>query len=138
MSDETESGAQITAATADSPAGVSNHRPVVEGGRPISMLVLGRIFLEIGATSFGGLGPFLTVVERELVDKRPVLKATDIAEAVAATRLLPGSSLIQVTSYLGYRIRGWRGAAVASVACILPSAIAMPALGRGTDRGVRG
>jgi chromate transporter len=60
-----------------------------------------------------------------LVDKRPILTAADVAEAVAATKLLPGSSLVQVTSFLGYRIAGWRGSAVATVACLLPPATAM-------------
>ena len=85
-------------------------------GRPISALILARVFLEIGATSFGGLGPSLAIIERELVDRRPILTEADVAEAVAATRLLPGSSLIQVVSFLGYRIRGWTGAVVATVA----------------------
>jgi chromate transport protein ChrA len=50
------------------------------------------------------------------VDRRPILTEADVAEAVAAARLLPGSSLIQVVSFLGYRIRGWTGAVVATVA----------------------
>jgi chromate transporter len=88
-------------------------------------LVLARIFLEIGATSFGGLGPSLAIIERELVEKRSILTQADVAEAVAATRLLPGSTLIQVASFLGYRIRGWTGSAVATLACIMPPASAM-------------
>ena len=35
---------------------------------------------------------------------------------------------IQVTSFLGYRIRGWMGAAVATSACIIAPAGAMLAL----------
>ena len=79
-----------------------------------------RVFLEIGATSFGGLGPSLAVIERELVERRRVLTAADVAEATAATRLLPGSTFIQVMSFLGYRLGGWTGSAVATIACILP------------------
>ncbi len=127
MRDGSEPGERIAAEDADWPADASA-RPATEQGprlTPISTFVLAGVFLKIGATSFGGLGPSLAVVERELVEKRPILTAADVAEAVAATRLLPGSSLVQVTSFLGYRIRGWRGAAVATVACILPPAMAM-------------
>jgi chromate transporter len=93
--------------------------------RRIPLHVLCRIFLQIGATAFGGLGPTLALIERELVEKRRVLKAEDVAAAWAATRLLPGSGFIQVVSILGYRLGGWPGSALATVACILPSATAM-------------
>jgi len=86
---------------------------------------LGRIFLEIGATAFGGLGPSLAIIERALVEKRRVLTAEDIAEALAATRLLPGSTLTQVVSFLGYRLGGWTGSATATMACVLPPVTAM-------------
>src|SRR5262245_41336926 len=87
------------------------------------------IFLEIGATSFGGLGPSLAVIERELVERHRVLTAADLAEATAATRLLPGSSFIQVMSFLGYRLGGWPGSVVATLACLLPPVAAMLLLG---------
>lgn len=102
-----------------------NGEVTAAGCPPISALGLARVFLEIGATSFGGLGPSLAIIERELVDRRPILTASDVAEAMAATRLLPGSSLVQVASFLGYRIRGWSGSVIATVACILPPSAAM-------------
>jgi chromate transporter len=128
MGDVNDAGARIRAECAGPPAGAWDRKATGEGPRPISTLALARIFLQIGATSFGGLGPALAVVERELVDKRSILRADDVAEAVAATRILPGSTLVQVTSFLGYRMRGWTGSVVATAACILPSAIAMLAL----------
>ena len=97
--------------------------------RPLPTRVLIRVFLEIGATSFGGLGPSLAVIERELVERHRVLTAADLAEAAAATRLLPGSSFIQVMSFLGYRLGGWTGSVVATLACLLPPVTAMLLLG---------
>jgi chromate transporter len=100
----------------------------------VSKIELGRIFLGIGATAFGGLGPALAVIERELVEKRRVLAPDDIAEASAATRFLPGSTLIQVAAFLGYRLGGWGGSALATAACVLPAASAMLALAVAYDR----
>jgi chromate transporter len=91
-------------------------------------MILARIFLQIGATSFGGLGSALAVIERELVHRRPIVTAVEVTEAVAATRVLPGSTLIQVASFLGYRIRGWKGSAIAVVACVVPGSLAMLAV----------
>jgi chromate transporter len=97
-------------------------------------LALAKVFLQIGATSFGGLGPFLASVERELVAKRQVLTANDVTEAAALARLLPGSALIQVVSMLGYRLGGWTGSALATVACLLPPTMAMLVLALVYDR----
>jgi chromate transporter len=91
----------------------------------LSVLTLGQIFLRIGATAFGGLGAALALVERELVNKRQWLTAADVTEALTYTKLLPGSTVVQVVSYLGYKLGGWSGSAVATAAFVFPSALLM-------------
>lgn len=93
------------------------------GGEPIAKL--GWIFLKLGVTAFGGMGASLALLERELVEDRALFSGEDIAEALAVAKLLPGSSLTQVVSFLGYRLGGWRGALVATLMYLLPSAVAM-------------
>src|SRR5271166_6242805 len=88
-------------------------------------MTIGRIFLEIGATAFGGRGPALTIIDRELVEKRQVLTAEDVTEALAAARLLPGSALVQVISFLGYKLGGWTGSALSTIVYLLPAVAAM-------------
>ena len=94
-----------------------------------SFLTLGHIFLRIGATAFGGLGAALALVERELVTKRQCLTTADVTEALTYTKLLPGSTVVQVVAYLGYKLGGWSGSAVATAAFVIPSALMMLALG---------
>lgn len=89
------------------------------------LLTLGHIFLRIGATAFGGLGVALALVERELVTKRQWLTAADVTEALTYTKLQPGSTVVQVVSYLGYKLGGWSGSAVATAAFVFPSALMM-------------
>ena len=91
----------------------------------LPLLTLGQIFLRIGATAFGGLGAALALIERELVNKRQWLTAADVTEALTYTKLLPGSTVVQVVSYLGYKLGGWPGSAVATAAFVLPSALLM-------------
>jgi len=91
----------------------------------LSLLTLGQIFLRIGATAFGGLGAALALVERELVNKRQWLTAADVTEALTYTKLLPGSTVVQVVSYLGYKLGGWSGSAVVTAAFVFPSALLM-------------
>jgi chromate transporter len=94
----------------------------------VPLLTLGPIFLRIGATAFGGLGAALTLIERELVTKRQWLTAADVTEALTYTKLLPGSTVIQVVAYLGYKLGGWSSSAVATAAFVVPSALLMLAL----------
>lgn len=91
----------------------------------LSLLMLGQIFLRIGAMAFGGLGAALALAERELVNKRQWLTAADVTEALTYTKLLPGSTVVQVVSYLGYKLGGWSGSAVATAAFVFPSALLM-------------
>jgi len=99
--------------------------PARGAARAVSILALGWVFLRIGAIAFGGLGATLALVERELVDKRRWLTPADLTEALTYTKLLPGSTVVQVVSYLGYKLGGWPGSALATAAFVLPSVLAM-------------
>lgn len=89
------------------------------------------MFFRVGATGFGDTGPLLALVERDLVEGRRVLTHDDITESLTYTRLLPGSTVVQIVSYLAYKLGGWPGSAVATVAYILPSAVVMALLAAG-------
>lgn len=88
-------------------------------------LILGWIFLRIGATAFGGLGTTLALIERELVTKRGMLTPAEVTEALTYTKLLPGSTGPQAIAYLGYKLGGWLGSALATAAFLFPSALLM-------------
>ena len=105
---------------------MTDARPTPSQALPhISLRDLVLTHLRIGALAFGGLGAALALLQREFVDRRKVLTAADVTEALTYTKLLPGSTVLQVVSYLGYRMGGWRGSAVATAAFLLPSVTAM-------------
>jgi chromate transporter len=91
----------------------------------VSALTLGWIFLRIGATAFGGLGTTLALIERELVTQRGMLTPAEVTEALTYTKLLPGSTGPQAIAYLGYKLGGWPGSALATAAFLFPSALLM-------------
>jgi chromate transporter len=78
--------------------------------------------------AFGGQGGLLALLSRDLVERRGWVGETDIAEAFTYVQLLPGAVVVQVVAYLGYKLRGWRGAATATICFLLPSVVAMLAL----------
>jgi chromate transporter len=102
-----------------------------ELSRPVPLFQTAWIFLRIGATAFGGLGAAMAMIEREFVDVRRLLSREDLAEALAATRLLPGPAVVQVVAYVGFVLGGWPGSSVATVAFLAPSVLAMLGLAAG-------
>lgn len=67
---------------------------------------------------------------------RQLLSAEELTEALTYTKLLPGSTVVQVVAYLGHRLRGWLGSAAATTMFLLPSAALMLALAALYTRGV--
>lgn len=90
-----------------------------------------RYFLGLGLRAFGGLGAVLALLTRDLVGRRAWLRETDVTEALTYTKLLPGSTVVQVVAYLGWRLRGWPGAALATAGFLLPAFALMVALAAG-------
>jgi chromate transporter len=89
------------------------------------------IFFVIGAAAFGGLGATVRLIQRELVEKRGWLKSADIGEAMAYTKVLPGSTGVQIVTFLGWRLLRWPGALAATVAYLFPSLAMMTAAAAG-------
>src|SRR5882724_8531197 len=99
--------------------------PAPQPPHKVPALTLGWIFLHIGATAYGGLGTTLALIDRELVTKRGMLTPAEVTEALTYTKLLPGSTGPQAIAYLGYKLGGWSGSALAMAAFIVPSALLM-------------
>jgi chromate transporter len=95
------------------PKSGATHRP--------GLLSLGWALLCIGAVAFGGLGATLALLRRELVEGRGWLRPSDVTEALAYTKPLPGSTVVQVVTFLGWRLGNWPGAILATVAFLLPA-----------------
>jgi chromate transporter len=72
------------------------------------------------------------MIERELVDRRKVLTHQELTDAITYTKALPGSTVVQIVTYLAYRIAGWPGSAIASITYLIPSTAAMIALAAGS------
>jgi chromate transporter len=91
-------------------------------------------FLKIGITGFGGGFAVLAQIRHLVVLERRWLNEHDFVEALALGQSLPGTSAGNAVTYLGFRLRGWRGASVSLTGFILPSMLMMIALGAFYDR----
>ena len=90
-----------------------------------STLEIARAFLVIGCLAFGGQGGLLALLSRDIVERRKWVQEAEITEAFTYVQLLPGAVVVQVVAYLGYRLRGWRGAFTAASFFLLPSVTVM-------------
>jgi chromate transporter len=82
-------------------------------------------FLKIGLTGFGGGFAVLSQIRSIVVQKRSWLREHDFVEALALGQSLPGTSAGNAVTYIGFRLRGWRGASVSLLGFILPSMLMM-------------
>ena len=88
--------------------------------------------LRLGAVAFGGLGPALKLLDRELVARRGRLTSADVRDSLTYTKPLPGSTVVQVVTFLGWRLAGLPGALAATAGFLLPAAVLMTAAAAGT------
>jgi chromate transporter len=82
-------------------------------------------FLKIGLVGFGGGVAVLAQIRAVTVRKRLWLTDSEFADALALAQALPGTSAGNSVTYIGLRLRGWRGAAVSMAGFILPSMLIM-------------
>ncbi len=85
-------------------------------------------FLKIGAISWGGFMALVSVVQKQLVEKDKKISDEVILDSISLASVLPGPLAFMVVSYLGYFLRGIKGALVSMFAIILPSFVLILAL----------
>jgi len=110
------------------------HRRLKQISRTATLGGLFLSFLKIGFTGFGGGFAVLSQIRHVVVLERRWLGENDFVEALALGQSLPGTSAGNAVTYIGYRLRGWRGAGASLSAFILPSMFMMIALAVFYDR----
>jgi chromate transporter len=81
-----------------------------------------------GILGYGGGPSVIPLIRYEAVSRYGWLQDDEFGEVLAVANALPGPIATKIAAYLGYREKGWTGAAVALIAHILPSSVAMLAL----------
>ncbi|MDP1537467.1 MAG: chromate transporter [Burkholderiales bacterium] len=95
---------------------------------PVSLLRLGLALLRLGTFAFGGMGSTLALLRSDLGTRRGWISDQDVAEALAITQTLPGSTGVQVVAFLGWKLAGWPGALIAPFSFVaVPAALMIAA-----------
>lgn len=79
-----------------------------------------ELFLTFASIALQGFGGVLTIIQREMVDKRRWLTTKEFTEDWAISQILPGGNVVNLCIILGNRYFGWRGALAALCGILLP------------------
>ncbi len=85
-------------------------------------------FLKIGATSWGGFMALISVIQKQIVDGDKKLENEILLEGISLASVLPGPMAFNVVTFVGYKLKGIRGALVSMAGIVLPSFLLMLAL----------
>ena len=67
----------------------------------------------------------IAMIQYEFSERKKILNKKKILDAITMASFLPGPMAINVASYIGFLIKGWKGAVISFVAVLLPSFIIM-------------
>ena len=78
-------------------------------------------FLKIGMFTFGGGYAMLPLIERELITKRKWIEQKEFLDLLTLAQSVPGPIAVNTSVFVGYKVRGLRGAAAALLGTVTPS-----------------
>jgi chromate transporter len=93
----------------------------------ISLRTLFLAFLRLGATAYGGPA-MMAYLRQECVGRRRWLTEQEFKEGMALCHTIPGATMMQLATYMGYRLRRLPGAFMAAVGFVLPAFLLMTGL----------
>ena len=91
---------------------------------PAGLTEIGTFFFKVGALTFGGGLTMLALIQEQVVDQFHWLTHQEFIDGLALGQFTPGPVLM-VAAYVGYKVAGLGGAAIAATASFLPSFILM-------------
>ncbi len=100
--------------------------PVKERLKKILELFL--CFLKIGAFTFGGGYAMVSLVQRDMVEKKKWLTDQEMVDVIAIAESTPGVIALNTATYVGAKIAGFWGSLFASIGAMLPSVIIILAI----------
>jgi chromate transporter len=97
-------------------------------GNAIGPVSLGLTFLKLGVVVFGSGYVLLAFLRDDLVNRLHWITEQQLLDAITAGQVTPGPVFATAT-FIGYLLRGWSGALVATIAIFLPSFFLAGAVG---------
>ena len=88
-----------------------------------TLIELALSYFKIGLFTFGGGLAMISLLEHEYVEKRKWIEREEFEDVVTLAESTPGPIAINCATYIGYKIGGFLGSIISTVAVYLPSFI---------------
>lgn len=85
-------------------------------------------FLKIGLFTIGGGYAMIPLIERDVVERNGWVSREEFLDLLAVAQAAPGVFAVNISIFIGYKLRGVWGSIVAAVGNILPSVIIILAI----------
>ena len=92
------------------------------------LLTLFVTFFKIGLFTIGGGYAMIPLIEREVVDRHAWINREDFLDLLAIAQSAPGVFAVNISIFIGYRLRGVRGSVFCALGTVLPSVIIILAI----------
>lgn len=83
------------------------------------------IFLQIGTFTLGGGPAMIPVVRDKIVEKEKMITENEFIDIIAMSSGLPGAIIINIATFIGNKISGFRGALFSAIGAVLPAYISI-------------
>lgn len=80
-----------------------------------------KIFFKIGAFTIGGGYAMVPIIEDQIVIKRKWLSQEDFIDLLAVAQSAPGILAVNISIFIGYKLKGFKGAVISTLGSVLPS-----------------
>ncbi len=78
-------------------------------------------FFKIGAFTIGGGYAMIPIIQQEIVDKKKWIEEEEFLDIIAISQGSPGPIAINASIFIGYRLKGLKGAITCMLGTALPS-----------------
>ncbi len=85
-----------------------------------SLWEMAKTFLNLGLTAYGGLA-MVEPIRQQVVTAKGWLSQKEFLDGLALCQIVPGATVVQLATYVGYRLGRTPGALATAAAFILPA-----------------
>lgn len=90
-------------------------------------------FFKIGLFTFGGGYAMLPLIQREMKQHKWATEK-EILDYYALSQITPGIIAVNVSTFIGYELKGWLGAVCTMIGVVMPSLIIITLLALGLNK----
>ena len=92
------------------------------------MLKLFITFFKIGLFTIGGGYAMIPLIERDVVERNRWVSKEEFLDLLAVAQAAPGVFAVNISTFIGYKLRGVWGSIVAAIGNVLPSVLIILAI----------